>query len=70
MQVYRFELSFKSRYFSLLSQKYGLGDTNHSTVTGFFKRSKTWFKELSRCKGFLFAGSYRPYMFPIRKITK
>ena len=43
IQVSRFEFFFKFIYPLLLSQKYGVGDKNHSTVTGFFKRCKTWF---------------------------
>ena len=41
IQVSGFELWVKSRYPLLLSQKYGMDDTNHSIVTGFFKSSKT-----------------------------
>ena len=36
----------------------------------FSKLAKRGFKEFSWWKGFLFTGSYRPYMFSIRKITK
>ena len=36
----------------------------------FSKVAKHGFKEFSWWKGFLVAGSYRPYMLPIRKITK
>ena len=43
MQVSRFELWFKARFPLFLSQKYGMGDENHSTVTGFFESSKLWF---------------------------
>ena len=57
IQVTRFQVWYKSRYPLLLSQKYRLGDKNHSTVTGFFKSSKSWLKEFSWCKGFLFASS-------------
>ena len=43
IQVSRFELWFKARFPLFLSQKYGMVDENHSTVTGFFESSKTWF---------------------------
>ena len=38
-----FELRFKPRCPLLLLQVHGIGDKNHSTVTGFFKSTKTWF---------------------------
>ena len=47
-----------------------MGDKKHSTVTEFFKSNKILFKEIFLIKSFYFAGSYRPYMFSIRKISK
>ena len=70
MQVSRFELWFKSIYPLLLLQKNDIGDKNQSTVNAFFKSSKTWFKEFSWWKGFLFEVRYCPYLFQSEKITK
>ena len=43
LQVSKFELIFKARFPLFLLQKCGMGDENHSTVTGCFESSKTWF---------------------------